>query len=98
MKFVRIIVAILLGYISYLAYEKGVSLESIVPNVDGAGIGITFLGLEMDDQVPVSDIPKHVQSFYVASVGFLVISLFLLLQPLVKKVVPSSVIKWVQGE
>ncbi|MGM7724786.1 hypothetical protein [Metabacillus sp. Hm71] len=63
----RWIVFILLVFISGLMVNKGLDLWSLGANLDGDGIGIHFLGLEINDRVPEANIPTYAIGFFVAS-------------------------------
>jgi hypothetical protein len=65
----RWIVFILLAFIAVLMVIKGLDLWSLGTNVDGDGIGINFLGLELNDQVPEANIPAYAIGFFVS--GFI---------------------------
>ena len=74
---------------SYLLYEKGLKLDAMGTNADGAGIGTSFLGFEINDRVPEESIPKYAKGFFVASGVVLVVGLAILIQPLIKKIMPQ---------
>jgi hypothetical protein len=61
------IVFIFLAFITVLMVNKGLDLWSLGTNVDGDGIGIHFLGLEISDRVQEGNIPKYAIGFFVAS-------------------------------
>lgn len=63
----RWIVFIFLVFIAVLMVNKGLDLWSLGTNVDGDGIGIHFLGLEINDRVPEATIPTYAIGFFVAS-------------------------------
>jgi hypothetical protein len=73
----RWIVFIFLAFISVLMVNKGLNLWSLGTNVDGAGIGVYFLGLEINDRVPEANIPTYAIGFFVASFITLLIALAL---------------------
>ncbi|WP_404448036.1 hypothetical protein LG307_03220 [Sutcliffiella horikoshii] len=52
-------------------------LISLGTNVDGGGIGVHFLGLEINDRVPEANIPTYAIGFFVASVITLLIAVAL---------------------
>jgi hypothetical protein len=64
----RWIVSIFLVFITILMVDKGLDLRSLGTNVDGDGIGIHFLGLEINDRVPEESIPKYAIGFFIASI------------------------------
>ncbi|GAB7388378.1 hypothetical protein BSNK01_22150 [Bacillaceae bacterium] len=65
---VRRIISIFLVFVSVLMFGEGFDLLSLGTDVDGGGIGVHFLGLEINDKVPVESIPKYAIGFLVAGV------------------------------
>lgn len=63
----RLIVFTLLAFITVLMVNKGIDLWTLGTNVDGDGIGVHFLGLEINDRVPKANIPTYAIGFFVAS-------------------------------
>lgn len=63
----RWIIFIFLAFITFLMVNKGLDLWSLGTNVDGDGIGIHFLGLEINDRVPEANIPIYAIGFFVTS-------------------------------
>jgi hypothetical protein len=61
------IVSILLILLTALLAKQGVELWSLGTNVDGDGIGVHFLGLEIDDRVSEESIPSYAIGFFVTS-------------------------------
>lgn len=61
------IVSILLIILGVLLAKQGVELWSLGTNVDGDGIGVHFLGLEINDRVPEASIPSYAIGFFVSS-------------------------------
>lgn len=53
--------------ITVLLVNKGIELWSMGTNVDGAGIGIHFLGIEINDRVPEDNIPSYAFGFFITS-------------------------------
>ncbi|OCA90373.1 hypothetical protein A8F94_00295 [Bacillus sp. FJAT-27225] len=78
------IVFIFLAFITVLMVNKGVDLWSLGTNVDGDGIGVYFLGLEINDRVPEANIPSYAIGFFVASFITLFISLALIVKTFLK--------------
>jgi hypothetical protein len=64
----RWIVSIFLVFLTILMVDKGLDLRSLGTNVDGDGIGIHFLGLEINDRVQEESIPKYAIGFFIASI------------------------------
>lgn len=71
----RWIVLFFLGLISVLLVNKGFDLWSLGTNVDGDGIGVHFLGIEINDRVPEGNIPTYAIGFFVASIITLLIAI-----------------------
>ncbi|NBI29084.1 hypothetical protein [Chengkuizengella marina] len=76
-----IFLMILILFTVLLAY-KGITLWSIGTDVDGAGIGIYFLGLEINDKVLEERIPPYAYGFLITSLITLLISIILLIKNL----------------
>jgi hypothetical protein len=55
---------------------KGLELWSLGTNVDGDGIGIHFLGLEINDRVSEASIPTYAVCFFVVSFITLLIAFY----------------------
>lgn len=64
--------------IAILMFNRGLNLWSLGTNVDGDGIGVYFLGLEINDRVPEADIPQYAIGFFISGLITILISLFLL--------------------
>ena len=88
MKFIRILILVFIGYLSYMAYEKGIELRAMGTNADGDGIGISFLGIQTAERVSEVNIPQHAQGFFVFSVILGISGLLLLFLPVINKIVP----------
>ncbi|RDU38644.1 hypothetical protein DRW41_03525 [Neobacillus piezotolerans] len=80
----RWIVFIFLAFITVLMVNKGLDLWSLGTNVDGDGIGVYFLGLEINDRVPEANIPSYAIGFFVASFINLLIALALVVKTFLK--------------
>lgn len=74
-RWVIVCVLILFGV---LALNKGLDLWSLGSNVDGDGIGLYFLGIEINDTVPEGSIPSYAIGFLISSLIALVTSLVLI--------------------
>ncbi|MBM7553212.1 hypothetical protein [Thalassobacillus pellis] len=98
MKFFRIMTVIFIGYLSYMAYEKGVELRAMGTNADGDGIGISFLGIQTAERVPEANIPKHAQGFFVSSIILGISGLLLLFLPMILKIVPLPLKNWIRKQ
>jgi len=66
---------IVLVLLSVLLLEKGIDLSQLAHEVDGTGIGISFLGMEIDDRVPRSEIHQYAAGFMLAGLVMLSASL-----------------------
>ncbi|TFB21792.1 hypothetical protein E3U55_08175 [Filobacillus milosensis] len=66
-----ILLAILLIY-------KGIVLNNRVGVVDGAGIGISFIGFELNDSVPNEKVQYYATSFIITGITTLLIGLALM--------------------
>ena len=60
-------VFVLLIAVTVLLINKGMDLRSLGTNVDGTGIGVHFLFLEINDRVPEKSIPSYANGFFIAS-------------------------------
>jgi hypothetical protein len=59
---------IMLSIISVLFLIKGIELWSVIDHVDRDGIGITFLGLSINDRVFNESISGYALGFTIASI------------------------------
>jgi hypothetical protein len=73
-KSVPLIFLLILGM---LLFYKGIELLQFGTNVDGDGIGVAFLGIEMADDLPEQEIPKAAAVFYTAGTSLLLYSFIL---------------------
>lgn len=64
--------------ITVLLVNKGIELWSIRTAIDGDGIGINLLGLEISDRVPKKDIASYSFGFFITGVITLSASIFTL--------------------
>jgi hypothetical protein len=69
------IISILLISLTALLVKEGAELWSLGTNVDGNGIGVHFLGLEINDRVPEASIPSYAIGFFVTSVITLLLTI-----------------------
>jgi hypothetical protein len=69
------IISILLILLTALLVKEGAELWSLGTNVDGNGIGVHFLGLEINDRVPEASIPSYAIGFFVTSVITLLLTI-----------------------
>ncbi|WP_042148314.1 hypothetical protein [Paucisalibacillus sp. EB02] len=58
-----------------LLLNKGLDLRSLGTNVDGDGIGVYFLGVEINDRVPEEGISSYAVGFFISSFLALIASL-----------------------
>lgn len=59
--------SIVLIVISVLFLQQGLDLWKLGTDVDGDGIGIHFLGFEINDSVPEASIPSYATGFFIAA-------------------------------
>ncbi|WP_246943322.1 hypothetical protein [Bacillus pinisoli] len=71
---------ILLLILTVLLFLKGVQLWTFGTNVDGGGVGIYFLGLEINDHVKEASIPNYALSFAGAGIITLTVTIFTVLK------------------
>jgi hypothetical protein len=69
------LVSCVLMLFGVLLLNKGLDLWSLGANVDGDGIGVHFLGFEIDDRVPEKNIPSYAIGFFTTSVLTIIISI-----------------------
>lgn len=72
-----VLLSIILVFISILTVVKGIDLWSLGTNVNGDGIGIHILGLELIDRVPETIIPIYAIGFFIISILTISIALIL---------------------
>ncbi|RZT23469.1 hypothetical protein [Fictibacillus sp. BK138] len=75
-------IGLVFSFIGVLLLTKGLSLRAIgAESIDGDGIGVYFLGMEISDRVPTADIPTYANSFLGTGVILLLlaVSLFVIL-------------------
>lgn len=70
----RWLVASVLILFGILMLNKGLDLWSLGTDVDGDGIGVFFLGFEINDKVPEGDIPSYAIGFFISSLVALIVS------------------------
>ncbi|MFD1019264.1 hypothetical protein [Thalassobacillus hwangdonensis] len=75
----RWFLSILLFILAGLLIEKGMDLAALGTDVDGDGIGVYFLGAEINDRVPESKIPHYAIQFYVAGGAATAIGMLMIL-------------------
>ncbi|WP_226683220.1 hypothetical protein [Sutcliffiella horikoshii] len=63
---------------------KGLQLWSYGSDVDGSGIGVFFLGLEINDRVLEVNIPTYAIGFFIAGLCTLLLSITILTRLLFK--------------
>ncbi|MFD1738622.1 hypothetical protein ACFSCX_19040 [Bacillus salitolerans] len=70
-KISRWMIVCVLILFGVLLLNKGLDLRSLGTSVDGDGIGVYFLGFEINERVPEESIPSYAVGFFISS--FLVI-------------------------
>lgn len=73
----RWIAAGILFLIGVLLLNKGLDLRALGTNVDGDGIGVYFLTIEINDRVQEASIPAYANSFLTSSFAVFLISIFI---------------------
>ncbi|WP_077618481.1 hypothetical protein [Bacillus sinesaloumensis] len=73
----QLLVSVVLVFLTVTLFVKGLELWSIGSNVDGDGIGIYFLGMEINDRVPVKSIPGYTTGFFILSFAAFLITIAL---------------------
>lgn len=64
----RWLLVLLLSIVGVLFLEKGIELWSVIGKVDGDGIGISFLGLSIDEKVLNDSISGYALGFTISSI------------------------------
>ncbi|RHW42020.1 hypothetical protein D1B31_05085 [Neobacillus notoginsengisoli] len=77
MRFKGFFGMIVLAVLSVLLLEKGRNLTDLAHTVGGHRIGITFLGLEVDDKVPARDIHSYAAGFMLTGLAVLASTLIM---------------------
>lgn len=67
-KVVKWFGSVLCVVLAILMINKGITLWNIGSGVDGDGIGIYFLGFEINDRVSEQSIPTYAIGFFVGSI------------------------------
>lgn len=74
-KLIRWFIVCVLILFGILLLNKGLDLRSLGTNVDGDGIGVYFLGFEINDSVQEESIPSYAVGFFTSSFFALIASL-----------------------
>ncbi|MDP5276283.1 hypothetical protein [Chengkuizengella axinellae] len=82
MKYLQWIMPIIFVLFTGLLLNKGIALRSIGMHVDGAGIGIYFLGIEINDRVRTEQIPSYANGFFITGIITLLVSIVLFVKNL----------------
>jgi len=82
----RWLVFISMTIFTILLISKGLQLWSYGTNVDGNGIGVYFLGLEINDRVLEANIPNYAIGFFIAGLCTLLMSITSLTRLLFKSI------------
>lgn len=80
----RWIAAGIIFLIGVLLFNKGLDLRSLGTNVDGDGIGVYFLTIEINDRVQEGSIPAYANNFLTSSIVVFLISIFIVGMNLLK--------------
>ncbi|MBN3554743.1 hypothetical protein JYA63_10730 [Fictibacillus nanhaiensis] len=71
-------VGILFSLVGIILLTHGLNLRAIAENsVDGDGIGVYFLGIEINESVPAVDIPSYSNGFMGSGIIFLILAVCL---------------------
>ena len=81
---IRWLVSISLAILTILLISKGLHLWSYGSDVDGNGIGVYFLGLEINDRVLEATIPTYAIGFFIAGLCTWLMSIIYLTKLLLK--------------
>ncbi len=76
---------LVLSIISVLFLIKGIELWSVIDHVDGDGIGITFLGFNINDRVLNESISGYAMGFTIASIIPFLVAANIALRAKIKK-------------
>lgn len=71
----RWFVSITLTVFTVLLIMEGIQLWSLGANVDGNGMGVYFLGMEINDKVPEGNIPSYAIGFFIAALCTLLLAI-----------------------
>ncbi|TYS67450.1 hypothetical protein FZC76_12740 [Sutcliffiella horikoshii] len=88
---IRWLVSISLAIFTILCISKGLQLWSFGSNVDGGGIGVYFLGLEINDRVLEANMPTYAIGFFIAGLCTLLISIINLTRLLLRSTSRTAV-------
>ncbi|OCA90557.1 hypothetical protein A8F94_01350 [Bacillus sp. FJAT-27225] len=72
---VRLTWIILLIVIGALLFRKGLQLWDSIATIDGDGIGVSFLGLEVSDSVKYEDIRYYAGGFITGGIASFILAL-----------------------
>ncbi|WP_226087736.1 hypothetical protein [Mesobacillus sp. S13] len=74
----RWVAAGILFLLGVLLFNKGLDLKALGTNVDGDGIGLYFLTLEINDRVQEASIPGYSKGFFMSSFVVFLISFLII--------------------
>lgn len=87
----RWLLVILLSIISILFLEKGIELWIVLANIDGEGIGISFLGTSIIEKVFKDSIPGFALGFTISALIPLMVAINIALKSRSKEsVIPTN--------
>ncbi|WP_198530521.1 hypothetical protein [Bacillus sp. LL01] len=72
---IRLFIFIFLAVLTVLLITEGFQLWTLGTAVDGKGIGVYFLGMEINDRVPVAKIPSYAFGFFFAGLCTLLLAI-----------------------
>jgi hypothetical protein len=81
---IRWVMIAIFSFITIFLVDKGFDLWAMGTNVDGNGIGIYFLGIEINDRVPEESIPPYAIGLFAAGLTTMTIVIALISKALIK--------------
>ncbi|KEZ53698.1 hypothetical protein [Metabacillus indicus] len=86
MNIFRVVGILFLALLSYAAFTKGMELKALGANVDGDGMGLSFLGVPFVERLPEESIPHYAAGFLLFSGMVGILSLIFLVQSVTRRV------------
>lgn len=86
MNMIKIGGVLFLTLLSYAAFTKGMELKALGANVDGDGMGLSFIGVPLVERLPEESIPQYAAGFLLFSGMAGILSLILLVQSATRRV------------
>jgi hypothetical protein len=76
---------VLLSLFGFLFLDKGIELWTVLNQVDGNGIAISFLGVEVSEAVLKEKIPSYAFGFTVAAVIPILVAIYIVIKSKLSK-------------